>query len=70
MQKKVSNLDSKKVGSLGNIPMKVDKDSPDVCNSVLQDIQNYEILGKHYFLKILKLADITPVNKKKRSNFS
>ena len=64
MQKKVSNLDSKKVGSFGNIPMKVDKDSPDICNSVLQDIQNYEILGKH-FLKILKLADITPVNKKK-----
>ena len=38
MQKKVSNLDFKKVGSFGNIPIKVDKDSPDICNSVLQDI--------------------------------
>ena len=43
MQKKVSNLDSKKVGSFGNIPMKVHKESPDICDSVLQDIQNYEI---------------------------
>ena len=29
------------------------------------DILNYEILGKHYFPKDLKLADITPVYKEK-----
>ena len=65
IQTEVSNLNSKKVGSFGNIPMKVLKDSSNICNSIRQDIWNYEILGKQYFLKNLKLADITPVHKKK-----
>ena len=46
IQKEVSNLNSKKAGTFGNIPTKVLKDSSDICNSILQDIQNYEILGK------------------------
>ena len=57
-------------GTFGNIPTRVLKDSSNVCNSVLQDMWNYETLGKHYFPKNLKLADITTVYKKKRSNFS
>ena len=63
--KEVSNLNSKKVGTFGNIPMKVLKGSSDICNSILQDIWNYEVLGKHYFPKNFKPADITPVYKKK-----
>ena len=41
------------------------KRSSDICNVVLQNIWNSEILGKLYFPKKLKLADITPVYKKK-----
>ena len=58
IQKEVSNLNSMKVGTFGNIPTKVLKDSFNICNSILQDIWNYEILGKQYFPKNLKLADI------------
>ena len=65
IQKEVSNLNSKKAGTFGNIPKKVLKDSSDICDSILQDIWNYEILGKQYFFKNIKLADITPVYKKK-----
>ena len=42
-------------------------DCSDIFNSILQDIWNYEIKGKQYFPKNLKLADITPVYKKKVS---
>ena len=65
LQKEVSNLNSKKTGDFGNIPTKALKDFSDIFNSILQDIWNYEILGKQYFPKNLKLADITPVCKKK-----
>ena len=34
-------------------------------NCTLKDIWNYEMLGKQNFSKNLKLADITPVYKKK-----
>ena len=67
IQKEVSYLISKKAGTFGNIPSKVLKDSSDIWNSILQDKWNYEILGKQYFPKNLKLADITPVHKKKDS---
>ena len=52
------------MGTFGNIPTKVLKDSSDICNLILQDIWNYEILGKKYFPKNLKLLDINPVYKK------
>ena len=65
IQKEVSNLNSNKVGTFGNIPTKALKDSSDICNSILQDIWKYEILGKQYFPKNLKLTDIIPVYKKK-----
>ena len=65
IQKEVSNLNSKKAGTFGNIPRNLLKDSSDIFNSILQDIWNYEILVKQYSPKNLKLADMTPVYKKK-----
>ena len=65
IQKEVSNLNSKKARTFGNIPTNVLKDSSDIFNSILQDIWNYEILVKQYSPKNLKLADMTPVYKKK-----
>ena len=63
--KEISNLNSKKVGTLGNIPTKVLKESSNACNTVLRDIWNFEILRKQNFPQNLKLADITSVYKKK-----
>ena len=48
----------------GNIPTKVPKESSNVSNAVLKDIQNFEILKKQNFPQNLKLDDITPVYKK------
>ena len=45
--------------------MKVLKDYSDIFNSLFQDIWNYEIIGKQYFPKNSKLADVIPVYKKK-----
>ena len=39
------------------------KSSSGVCNVILQNIWNSEILEKQYFLDNLKLADITSLNK-------
>ena len=65
MTKEVSSLNLKKAGTFGNIPTKVRKISPDICYKVLEKTWNSEILGKQYFLQNLKLADITPVFKRK-----
>ena len=65
IEREISHLNTKKVGTFGNIPTKVLKESSNVCNSTLKDIWNYEILGKQNFSKNLILADITPVYKKK-----
>ena len=65
IEREISHLNTKKVGTFGNILTKVLKESSNVCNSTLKDIWNYEILGKQSFSKNLKLADITPVYKKK-----
>ena len=50
-----------KIGAFVNITTKVLKNSSDISNSALEDLWNYEILGKKYFHKNLKPADITPV---------
>ena len=65
IEREISHLNTKKVGTFGNIPTKVLKESSNVCNSTLKDIWNYEILGKQNFSENLKLVDITPVYKKK-----
>ena len=41
------------------------KSSSEICSVALQNIWNSETLGKFYFPNKLKLADITPVYKKK-----
>ena len=56
IQKEFSNLNSKKVGTFRNILTKVLQDScnSDICNSMLQDKWNYQLLGKQLFPKYLK----------------
>ena len=65
IQRKMLNLNSKKPGTFGNVPTNMLKSSSEICNVALQNIWNSEILGKLFFPNKLKLADITPVYKKK-----
>ena len=65
VQREILDLNSKKPCTFGNIPTKMLRSSSDICNVALQNIWNSEILGKLYFPNKLKLADITPVYKKK-----
>ena len=57
-QKEISNLNFKKAGTFGNIPTKVLKESLAICNTVLKNLWNNEILGTQYFFSNFKLADI------------
>ena len=65
IQREVLKLNLKKPGTFGNVPTKILKSSSEMCNEILQNIWNSEILEKQYFPKSLKLADITPAYKKK-----
>ena len=65
IQRGIFNLNPKKPGTFGNIPTKMLKSFSEICNVVLQNIWNSNILGKLYFPNKLKLVDITPVYKKK-----
>ena len=65
IEREILNLNPKKPGTFGNIPTKMLKSSSEICSVALQNIWNSEILGKLYFPNKLKLADITPVYKKK-----
>ena len=65
IQREILNLNPKKPGTFGNVPTKMLKSSSEICNVALQNIWYSEILGKLYFPYKLKLADITPVYKKK-----
>ena len=67
IQREIFNLNPKKPGTFGNIPTKMLKSFSEICNVVLQNIWNSDILGKLYFPNKLKLVDITPVYKKKGS---
>ena len=58
-------MSSKKAGTFGNIPTKVLKTSSEICNKVLSEIWNSEILAKQHLPRDIKLADIKPVFKKK-----
>ena len=62
---KILNLKSKKQVTFGNIPTKILKDFSEVCNVILQNIWNSGQSEKQYFPDNLKLAEITPVYKKK-----
>ena len=65
IQREILNLNPKKPGTFGNVPTKMLKSSSEICNVALQNIWYSETLGKLYFPYKLKLADITPVYKKK-----
>ena len=65
IQKEISSLNPKKAGTFGNIQTKVLKESSNVYNAILRDIWHCEILGKQNFFQNLKLANITPVYRKK-----
>ena len=58
-------LNPKKPGTFGNIPTKMLKSSSEICTVALKNIWNSEILQNFHFPSKLKLADITPVYKKK-----
>ena len=58
-------MSSKKAGTFGKIPTKVLKTSSEICNKVLLEIWNSEILAKQHLPRDIKLADIKPVFKKK-----
>ena len=57
IQWEILNLNSKKLGTLGNIPTKIFKNSFEICNVALQNIWNSKILGKLYFPNQLKKKD-------------
>ena len=57
IQREILNLNSKKPGTFGNTPTKMLKSSSKICNVVLQNISNSEILRKLYFPNKLKLSE-------------
>ena len=61
IEKEILNLNTKEAVLSNNIPAKVLKETFDICNPVLQQIWNNEILKKCQFPENLKLADITPI---------
>ena len=65
ISEEISNLDNKKNGTYGNIPTKIIKDNYDICSSFLANIWNKEMIHDSVFQDKLKLADVTPVYKKK-----
>ena len=65
IQREILNLNSEKPGKFGNIPTKILKSSSKICNVVLQNICNSEILEKFIFL--VKTGRCNPSIQKKRS---
>ena len=65
IQCEILNLNSKEPSTFGNIPTKILKDTSEVCNTILQNIWNSELLEKHYLPDNLKLTDKTPAYNKK-----
>ena len=68
IQREILHVNPKKPSTFGNIPTKMLKRSSEICNVVLQNIWNSEILGNLYLPNELKLVDITPVYKNKDPN--
>ena len=65
LQEEVTSLNRTKNGTFGNIPAKIVKDTSDICCPFLTDIWNKEIIEDSIFDSNLKLADETPIYKKK-----
>ena len=56
-------------GTFKNIPTRRLKDVSDICSPILANIWNEELLLNENFSENLKLADASPVFKKKDKNF-
>ena len=67
--KEIINLDNNKNGTFKSIPFRRIKDVSDVCSPALANIWNEEILLNKNFPENLKLADVTPIFKKKGKTF-
>ena len=67
--KEIINLSNIKIGTFKNIPTRHIKDVSDVCSPVLANIWNGEILLNKNFPENIKLADVTPIFKKKDKTF-
>ena len=67
--KKLLILITKRNRTFKNIPTRRIKDVSDVCSPVLANIWNEEILLNKNFPENLKLADVTPIFKKKDKTF-
>ena len=70
IKREILNLNPKKPDAFGYIPTKMLISSSEICNVALQNIWDSEISGKLYFPNKLKLVDVTPVYKRKRSYFN
>ena len=68
--KEIINLDNKKNGTFKNIPTRRLKDVSNMCSPILANIWNEEILLNKNFPVNLKLADISPIFKKKDQTFA
>ena len=67
--KEIINLDNKKNGTFKNIHTRRLKDVSDICSPILANICNEEILLNKNCPENLKLADASPVFKKKDKTF-
>ena len=67
--KKLLILITKRNRTFKNIPTRRIKDVSDVCSPILANIWNEEILLNKNFPENLKLADVTPIFKKKDKTF-
>ena len=67
--KEIINLDNKKNGTFKNIHTRRLKDVSDICSPILANIWNEEILLNKIFPENLKLADVSPIFKKKDKTF-
>ena len=67
--KKLLILITKRNRTFKNIPTRRIKDVSDVCSPILANIWNEEILLNRNFPENLKLADVTPIFKKKDKTF-
>lgn len=63
--KEISNLDNKMNGVFKNIPSRRLKDVSDICSLISASVQKKETLLNKDFPNKLKLADVTPIFKKK-----
>ena len=62
---KTTALNNKKNDTFGTIPTKLLNEVSDICAPALNDIWNNEIITQKLFSNNLKLADVTPVLKKR-----